>query len=85
MLVIHKKIFRIGRTVSDALPIYLGVHQGSNLVCLMFILYINELPECSKSASFGYANDHKIASINLVMIKVDSKRILNWRIENFMM
>ena len=59
----RKQTVRIGQAVSEPLPVYSGVHQGSIIGPLMFILYINDLPDCAMSASFGYADDKKLFAI----------------------
>ena len=56
----RKQTVRIGQVVFEPLPVHSGVPQGSILGPLMFILYINYLPDCAMSASFGYADDCKI-------------------------
>ena len=50
----------IGQAVSEPLPVHSGVPPGSILGPLMFILYINDLPDCAMSASFGYKDDNRL-------------------------
>ena len=50
----------------------------------MFILYIDDLPDCALSASFGYANDYKIVCNDPLILNIDAKRIWNWCITNSM-
>ena len=56
----RKRTVRIGQAVSEPLPVHSGVPQRSILGPLMCILYTNDLPDCAKSASFGYPDDYKI-------------------------
>ena len=79
-----KPTIRIGQAVSDPLPAHSGVPQGSILGPLMFILYINDLPDCAMSASFGYADDYKIVCNDPLILNIDAKRIWNWCVKNSM-
>ena len=44
----------------------------------MFVLYLNDLPDCAISASFGYAGDYKIVCNNRLILNINAKRIWNW-------
>ena len=44
----------------------------------MFILYINDLPDCALSASFGYADNYKVVCNNPLTLNIDAKRNWNW-------
>ena len=49
---------RISNTISSARPITVGTPQGSNLSCLLFLLFINELPRISnRFSSILFADD----------------------------
>ena len=48
----------------------------------MFILYTNDLPDCAKSASVGYADDYKIVCNDPLILNIDAKRIWNWGVKN---
>ena len=79
-----KQTVRIGQAVSEPLPVNSGVPQGSILGPLMFILYINDLPDCAMSASFGYADDCKIVCNDPLFLNIDAKRNWNWCVKNSM-
>ena len=50
----------------------------------MFILYINDLPDCAMSASFGYADAYKIVCNDPLILNIDAKRVWNWCVKNSM-
>ncbi len=52
---------KIGNVESDLLKITCGIPQGSTLGPLLFILYVNDMPNCSKKLSFRiFADDTNI-------------------------
>ena len=79
----RKQTVRIGQALSEPLPAYSGVPQGSILGPLILILYINDLPDCAISASFGYADDYKIVCNDQLTLNIDAKRIWNWCVKNY--
>ena len=64
----------LGDSKSDWLPVSSGVPQGSVLGPILFILFINDLPDILENKSLIYADDTKILSkIRLNNSVVDSK------------
>ena len=74
---------RLNDTVSDELKVFSGVPQGSILGSLFFLVFINDLPSCVMSKSFGYADDYKIVGDN-PLTNIDVRKLWRWCDENFM-
>jgi hypothetical protein len=60
----RKQFVTINGVSSDLLCILLGVPQGSILGPLLFLIYINDLPQCSKLCSFLFADDTTLLASN---------------------
>ena len=54
----RNQVFKIGDTISSSQTIICGIPKGSTLGPLLFLLYINDLPNCSSKLSFRiFADD----------------------------
>ena len=57
----RNQVFKIGDTISRSQTVICGIPQGSTLGPLLFLLYINDLPNCSIKLSFRiFADDTNI-------------------------
>ena len=77
------------KELSSSLPVEFGVPQGSILGPILFVLYINDLPECLlKSSVSMYADDTVIyftgptSTIILQTLQEDINNISKWLINN---
>ena len=53
----RKQCVSIGSSLSSYLPIDIGVPQGSVLGPILFLLYINDLPNATEMLPFLFADD----------------------------
>ena len=84
-LTARKQCVKIDRSKSPVTPVTSGVPQGSILGPLMFLIYVNDLPESVKpSTSFGYADDFKVIAKNYEKAIVLGTEIEKWSLKNQM-
>ena len=78
----RKQCVVMGDIESDWREIWSGVPQGSVLGPLLFVVYINDLPECLSNKCKMYADDSKVfAEVNLngqSNLQMDINSIVKW-------
>ena len=72
---------KIGRTLSQSRVIRCGVPQGSNLGPLVFLIYINDLPNCLSSSTTSMFADNTTLTTEGKSIE-DIQSLLNVDLEN---
>ena len=79
---------KIGNSVSDSAPVLFGVPQGSVLGPLLFLVYINDLPNASNLSSWLFADDTALAlsSENFhdleIKFNVEIEKVHEWLLAN---
>ena len=54
------QVVKVNGSLSESAPVLSGIPQGSVPDPLLFVLYINDLPEAINSDSFLFADDTKV-------------------------
>ena len=75
---------RLKDTIFGELEVYSGVPLGSILGPLFFLVFINDLPSCVMSATFGCADDYKTVEDNPLTLNIDVRRLWMWCEQNCM-
>ena len=75
----------INNIYSECLPISSGVPQGSVLGPLLFLVFINDLPDVLEtSIAYLFADDTKINNADPVLLQNDLLKLHQWGLENKM-
>ena len=85
----RKQVCKIGSSISEIKTITTGVPQGSNLGPLLFLLYINDLPNCLKSSVPAlFADDTNLSVRGATAGEIEEKlefdlnNVHNWLLTN---
>ena len=81
----RRQSVRVGHSTSDLLPVTSGVPQGSILGPLLFLIFINDLPETVRSVKLlMFADDTKLLMpiSNRYALEQDIESVIDWSITN---
>ena len=75
----RKQFVKIGNCCSSLEKVTSGVPQGSMLAQLLFLIFINDLPDANPNIEgFGFADDYKFIVHDQVKLDRGVKNIENW-------
>ena len=84
-LTARTQFVKIRESSSSPLNVTSGVPQGSILGPLLFIIFVNDLPDCAKHSScYGYCDDMKLLYTTPEGLQQDVKQLENWCLDNSM-
>ncbi|KAG5454452.1 Ras- protein Rab-8A [Clonorchis sinensis] len=72
---------KVGSTYSSAAPVSIGVPQGSVLGPLLFLIYVNDLPDVISSPCLLFADDLKSWSSNASALQIDVDAAKQWSLD----
>ena len=79
----RNQIVKVNGAESDPAPVISGIPQGSVLGPLLFVIYINDLPEALNSDSFMFADDTKLfrtitSKCDALVLQSDIDALQSW-------
>ena len=79
----HRQILNVNGMKSDPATVLSGIPQGSVLGPILFVIYINDLPEVVKCGTYLFANDTKIfrqiaTKENALQLQSDINSLEQW-------
>ena len=81
----RKQFVKIENASSNLKQFSCGVPQGSILGPLIFLIFINDLPNASPHLkSYGFADDFKLIALNEIDLRNGARGLENWCYENLM-
>ena len=81
----RRQCVKINGVLSDFLHVLSGVPQGSIIGPLLFVIFINDMPEqCFNSIMFLFADDSKSRAHSLRLLQADVDRCVEWAAKNGM-